>query len=218
MGQLKKDFIGYLKQSFNGLQLRQPLFFNWNNALRFDLQNQETNSEEYFEEVDRRGRALFEATTNPTDDVFVVYMEYKWKRRKIRFSNYCFKQINNLRRTSIDYSVVRNLYEKDKDDVRNLAILKVKAIEINHKNILKAIANTDFPPRQPRFNLLNSPDIYFINSSRNIIFHMYDDRGLDILASDIETLKPIYKKFNDWILDANRIQIDKLMIDEIASS
>lgn len=38
---------------------------------------------------------------------------------------------------------------------------------------------------------------------------MYDDRGLDIISTDQETLRLIYKKHNDWILDYDREQIDK---------
>ena len=38
---------------------------------------------------------------------------------------------------------------------------------------------------------------------------MYDDRGLDIVSADNETLRPIYNKHNDWILDYDREQIDR---------
>jgi len=40
---------------------------------------------------------------------------------------------------------------------------------------------------------------------------MYDDRGLDIIASKIETIEPIYKMHNNWILDYDRELIDKQM-------
>ncbi len=39
---------------------------------------------------------------------------------------------------------------------------------------------------------------------------MYDDRGLDIIANDIETLRPVYDLYRTWILDGNKEQIDKL--------
>lgn len=41
---------------------------------------------------------------------------------------------------------------------------------------------------------------------------MYDDRGLEMIASEAKTLKPIYSKFNDWILETNREKIDKMML------
>ena len=37
---------------------------------------------------------------------------------------------------------------------------------------------------------------------------MYDDGGLDIIAGKIETIKPVYTKFKNWILESNRDEID----------
>jgi hypothetical protein len=38
--------------------------------------------------------------------------------------------------------------------------------------------------------------------------HMYDDRGLDIIATNASTLLPLYERFADWILDNQRQKID----------
>lgn len=103
----------------------------------------------------------------------------------------------------------------EKDDIFNTALIKIKANRINYKNILTAIANTDFPPRQPRFRFFSNVEIYYVNTTKNLVFHMYDDRGLDIIASESKTLKPIYSKFNDWILEANREKIDGLMLSNV---
>jgi hypothetical protein len=45
---------------------------------------------------------------------------------------------------------------------------------------------------------------------------MYDDRGLDIIAADKETLRPIYLTFNNWILEHDRKEIDKQFENENA--
>jgi hypothetical protein len=37
---------------------------------------------------------------------------------------------------------------------------------------------------------------------------MYDDRGLDIIAAEIDTLRLVYKKYNHWILECNKEEID----------
>jgi len=39
---------------------------------------------------------------------------------------------------------------------------------------------------------------------------MYDDRGLDIIASDKDTLSPIYTKHNDWLLDYDRARMEEI--------
>jgi len=205
------EFKEYLTDSFKDQQICKPLFFNGKFGLRFDLQVGETNTNEYFEEVVRRAALLFEAAFDPSGTVYLMLRDYKWRRRKIRFSNYCFKQISDLTKTEVSWSKIRNLYGNE-GDIFNVAVLKLKAQRINYRNILTAIANTDFSPRNPRFKFMGSVEIYFINRTQNLIFHMYDDRGLDIIATDIESLKPIYTKFNNWILSANREQIDEMML------
>jgi hypothetical protein len=39
---------------------------------------------------------------------------------------------------------------------------------------------------------------------------MYDDRGLDIIADNRDTLMPIYSKFKDWILEFNYSKIEEI--------
>lgn len=215
MTTIKQEYGQYLTDNFKGQKKNLPFFVDKKISLRFDLQVGETDKDEYFKEVVRRSSVLFEATFDPKDEVFLFYSDYKRRRRKIRFTNYCFKQINNLKKQEVTYSKVRNLYTTvyDKDGIYNIAVLKLKSDRVNYKNILTAIANTDFPPREPRFTFwgFSNIEIFFINTTKNLIFHMYDDRGLDIIASDVESLRPIYTRFNDWILAFNREEIDKMM-------
>lgn len=52
--------------------------------------------------------------------------------------------------------------------------------------------------------------VYFIDSYNSILFKMYDDRGADLVSKDKELIRPIYEKFNSWILDYDRERIDKI--------
>jgi Domain of unknown function (DUF3885) len=36
---------------------------------------------------------------------------------------------------------------------------------------------------------------------------MYDDRGLDIIAAELNTLRPLFESFGDWILENQRHRI-----------
>ena len=230
----KQEYRQFLRYNFKGLRLRKPLFYNWDFGLRFDLQTGETSNssrqildevgnviphvgdtdtDEYFQEVTKRASTIFKTAFDNSDKVFLVFMDYKYKRRKIKFSNFTFKQIDNLQKNEVSFSKEKRLYElDDKFDIRNIAVIKLTADRINHKNILTAIGHSDFPPRQPRLDnngFLTSKEIYFVNIDKKLIFHMYDDRGLDLISADKEILRPIYKKHNDWILDYDRKQIDK---------
>ncbi|WP_420874685.1 DUF3885 domain-containing protein [Paenibacillus polysaccharolyticus] len=54
-----------------------------------------------------------------------------------------------------------------------------------------------------------SSRIYFIDQQSQLVFHIYD-RGLDIVSPIKEVLVYLYKEFNDWILDYDRKEIDKV--------
>lgn len=211
----KQKYKQFINLNFPKLQIKQSLFYNWNIGLRFDLQVGETDTDEYFRTVQARATKLFEASFLPGDNIFVILNDYKWKRLKIRFKNYAFNQIDNLRKDNVSYLKTSGLYEpEDKFDKWNQAIIQTTVDKVNYKNIIAAIGHTDFPPRQPsldEYGGLSSKEIYFINLDRPLIYNMYDDRGLDIIASDISTIEPIYKNHNDWIFDYDRELIDNQM-------
>lgn len=76
---------------------------------------------------------------------------------------------------------------------------------LDYKHLLRSIGNLDMGIHP---NIVE--ECYFINTKKNIVFHMYDDRVLDIVADSIEILRPLYEKYNSWILDYDRKQIDSL--------
>lgn len=51
-------------------------------------------------------------------------------------------------------------------------------------------------------------ETYFVSRTTGVVFHMYDDRGLDIMAPRPEPIRAIYREFTDWILDHDRQRID----------
>lgn len=210
MKTVKTEYRQFLNDNFKGLRLKMPLFYSWNYGLRFDLQSGDTSTDEYFEEVTRRASTIFQTAFANSDHVYLVLLDWKYKRRKIRFGNFIFKQISNLHKSEVCYSRETGLYSsKDNFDV---AIIKLTADRINFENIFTAIGHSDFPPRLPtldRNRSLTNKEVYFVNIGKKLILNMYDDRGLDIIATDKETLRSIYERHNDLILGYDREQIEK---------
>lgn len=204
----KQEYRQFLTDNFNGYLPYKPLFYNWNCGLRFDLQNGgETNTDEYFEEVVRRASTIFQAAFDASDTIFLVFIDFRYKRRKIRLSNFLFKQITDLKKSEVKFHKEYGHYMYiDKISVANVAVIKSAIERINCKNIFTAISRLLLD----KYGWLTSKEIYFLNIDKKLIFHMYDDRGLDIIATDKETLRPIYIKQNDLILDYDRERIDKL--------
>src|SRR5690606_31988449 len=82
--------------------------------------------------------------------------------------------------------------------------------DIRYPQLLQAICYEDFrhPSRILKNNQQSGCQIYFINLSQKLIYHLYDDRGCDIIAADKEDIRYLYDQYNDWILDYDREKID----------
>lgn len=50
--------------------------------------------------------------------------------------------------------------------------------------------------------------VYLIDPDSKIIMHMYDDRGLDVIATKLETLRPLFSNFSDWVLEIQRHMVE----------
>lgn len=56
-------------------------------------------------------------------------------------------------------------------------------------------------------------NVYFANTEDVYLYHIYDDRGADLVAESKETLCLLYHKFNQWILDYDRERVDKIFAE-----
>jgi hypothetical protein len=73
---------------------------------------------------------------------------------------------------------------------------------IDANRMFEAIANGDHG-RTPSI----AGRAYIIDDRAKLLMHMYDDRGLDVIATSHATLLPMYEQFGDWILDNQRHRI-----------
>lgn len=205
---LKRELKEFLADNFNGLILRSPLFYNWPIGLRFNLQTDPVFTPEYFAEVTRRATVLFESAFDKDDTVLVVIRKSKWRKQRIKKSDYLRKLIESDATISV-HSLTKNIYAPDQS-LFNQIIIKGSIAAINYMQFFKDFAYADFPYDGPN---LQSYVVYFINTHKKLIFHMYDDRGLDIIAKDKEVIKPIYQKYNNIILECDRPKIEMLFKD-----
>ena len=51
--------------------------------------------------------------------------------------------------------------------------------------------------------------IVMADIDKKVFFHIYDNRGCDVVIKDKEFMKEIYEKYSDWILECNRDEIIK---------
>jgi hypothetical protein len=198
---IKNEFISFMENKYKNIILKKSIFYNCEYALRFDLHdiNMDKDDDEYFIESFNRANELFYKVFCNCDELYFIY-----RNRKIKFNDKIFKNIIGFNKKEICIFNEKNVYEENFNS--QLAVTKVNISEINYKEILESINNTDFSFRKPR----TDGEIYFIHIKDEIIFNMYDDRGLDIVGTNKEIIKPYYVKYNKWLLEDDMEKMNKI--------
>jgi hypothetical protein len=200
MNNLTDEYKEFLHNKFISLMLKKPLFYNWEFGLRFDLQDfNKIDTEEYFVEGIKRSIELFECIFDNSDRIYILYRIHKgYYGKNKKFYNKIFSEINEK-----ECFEEANIY--DEEDIYKTFIGKTIVSKINYEYIITAIENSDFGSRKPNME----GEIYFINIEKEIIYNMYDDRGIDIIGANKNSLKYIYEKYNNWLLECDRKTMDK---------
>jgi len=212
----------YLTKNFPNLTLRRPLFYSSAIGIRFeigptnisiwkDFDRREIN-EKYFVDASQRAKSIFELMFESEDELILAYQKFSDGRQKIKKRFYLFNQIKNSITKKITYTDIKGLYGDDSDFKGPKCYcwkrveIELKTKDVNYENILYALINMDFSNRGHSLQ----GECFFINRTKNIILNLYDDRGMDVIASKKETLIELYSKYNHWILDYDRKKIDAL--------
>lgn len=206
----------YMLETFSNLELRPPLFYSWAIGIRFKLgvnydYNNIYENCPYLEGVYNRAITLFQSLHSETDDMYIVvdvddYADGENFKHKLNiFSKYVKEKSDlfKLQKNTIPYVFP----EDDEGGVykTHRYTLKCKVSDLKYIPMIKAICNQDMGIKPRIFHR-----VYFININKNTIFHIYDDRGCDVLATSPNTIRDMYHTYNDWILEYDRNKIDKV--------
>lgn len=221
---MSKILHAFLEENFQGLILRPPLFYSWIYSIRFEISDASISfaEKENLKRTFYRTTTLFEKIFDDEDDILFVTDVHTNKNNPFLHKqplNVYLKYVKVKGKLSkLQYSHLPSVFDDKPEnweyvqDVTHRFVLPCKKKEIKYHQLLKAISYEDF--NHPSTILRNNPesgyDIYSINLTKNAIYHLYDDRGCDILAADKETIRFLYDEYNDWILDYDRKEIDSL--------
>lgn len=205
----------FMNEHYPGLELRPPLFYSWDIGIRFELGVEwegeyDAPNNPYILGCYKRAIALFEALHSPTEDIFVVMDVDDYDDRK-KLS----QQLKNFRPYvpksmlfRLKHQVLPFIFPED-DEVDKYKThrftLKCKTSDLKYIPLLKAICNQDLGLKP-----CISHRVYFININRKTIFHVYDDRGCDVVAASADSIREIYNKFNEWILGYDKASLDEV--------
>lgn len=196
---LQEVFEQFYFRSFGDMELLSPLFYKSPIAIRFEIGDPlEHNKARYIENTVYRAYCIFQALFQDDDNVYVVVDSLEARR---------------------DIDIVRSLIHncanayhfafcaKNDEYTCERHVMKVCVADIDVKYLLEEIAWSDIDGKRTA-NLASS--VYVLNPRNQLIYYLYDDRGLDVVASSKIDLQDIYNTFHDWILEYDRKKIDKI--------
>ncbi|MGV2911420.1 DUF3885 domain-containing protein [Bacillus safensis] len=204
----------FLKNHFPHLILTPPLFYEWPIGLRFEVADWSLGKESIvLEKAGDRALEIVKYVFDPEDDILFVtdvYTEHEHeltKRKLLVYQKYVHRQVRNrLRHELLTY--VRPEIEDSLTLERFTH--KCQLQDIRLRPLLHAMCQEDFyAPNQILKGKLGY-EIYLMNLSKKMIFHLYDDRGCDLIAADAERLRPVYEGLQHWLLDYDRPKMDRL--------
>ena len=160
--------------------------------IRFELALIQLEGKANSDVISHRAMTIFNALFDKDDEILMIngvsndiHDKKAYPPRMTRF----------LRNKKLIYGLTCKTvpYEFDEEEVQletQRYSLKVKKEDIRLQYLFKAIENVDFAVK-PRVN----GSIYLLNVTKEIVFHMYDDRGCIVYSFDKETLLPLYTNF-----------------------
>jgi len=212
-----------MEEHFNNIHLKPPLFYLSNYGIRFEIAMPWVDHEDKdnLQQIDERTVTLFNKVFHQGDEILLVtdiHCEQNDRFLQKRPTKVYQKYIKNKKiARNLQHKVLPSVFLEDEggedyeEMVTHRFVLSCEKNDIRYQALLTAISYEDFshPARILKGFPRNGIDIYFINRTKKMIYHLYDDRGCDIIASNKEDLYPLYQDYNDWILNYDRDEIEE---------
>jgi hypothetical protein len=183
------DLPEFMFSHFGRVDFGGDLFEQWPVGIRFEIG---------IRQVDRAAQ-LFNFAFTRAQACVLVSQDWVVDENSERFTP-LFKTRGIFRAEPQFHTVEVSPFDETK---YRLTWVCVPPRDFDAAQMFQAIANRE----QEGFPKISS-GVYVIDPSARIIMHMYDDRGLDVIATELDTLRPMFERFREWILENRRHKIE----------
>src|SRR5690606_24436681 len=198
--QIKK----YINEHLDSILLEPPLFYNSEVGIRYELGLSDTSIDNstYFEVVKNRALSLFNAIFRPSQQIYIVVVTYEsietldaYLDNEVDFSE---TFLNDSHIQNIEEIKKAEVYDDDTSELIGYSRMFGVSCYLNEIDYIALLGALGGFSEKKEYVY---DRVYFVDPERHIIFHIYDSRGLDIVALDKEAIVFLYRDYNDWILD-----------------
>jgi len=208
----------FIERQLTGVSLEPPVFYNAEVGIRFEAGPSDPSIDDktYFAVVKERALALFQAVFQPEQTMYIVVGSYEsiepldWEVEGM--VDFAPTFLNPRLQQEIEEIYKEPSLDEDTDELIGYSItygVRSTVSDVDCTSLLGAIGGFS----DGKEAVVDR--IYFIDPERRILFHMYDNREIDIVASRKEDIAVLYHQYNEWILDYDRKQIDAIFGTEL---
>ncbi|MEB8265335.1 DUF3885 domain-containing protein [Mammaliicoccus sciuri] len=160
----------------------------------------------YFLTVYKNAINIFEDLFSPSDSINLIHVIYVYNNPYKKTN--IIKKFTSLTLDELSYFKEYINTNNEENILCEEFSYKCSIKDINYKKLVKAISNQDFKGLIPNINQdYNYSELYIINNTKNLIYHLYDDRGLWLAFYNNEDYLQYSKKYSHLILDIRNEEI-----------
>ncbi|MFL5742791.1 MAG: DUF3885 domain-containing protein [Flavisolibacter sp.] len=215
MNTMRQELEDYFSIYFPHIQIDSEITLSGQITVRFGSTEDEfSETEQRIRQAVERGSLIFRDVFGKLDrPLWILVYEYEDVEMFEYDSNYFFQQFTpgctsefetneetvNARLIGID-DKGSDVFEKAR---ARITIGKAYFRDLEIEPILRGIANKE-NDIQPAIG----QSVYFFDPVHHTGFHMFDDSGFFVWATEVDKLRPIYNAYNHWISEYTREDIE----------
>jgi hypothetical protein len=186
------------------------MIYNFKYGLRFELGDQVKSIVPRFLQSIDRARAIAKAALERSDKLSCIVWQYGEAPRAPRRKE--FSVLRDLGFPGVFERPCRT-FEGDAEHIRQYGVDLCRywyESEFSNEaamvdSLLWASVST-YGEIRPKTRWLN---IYIVDFQRRIAIHIYDDRGMDVVAMEADAVRPLYNVFSEWLFDFDRARMNE---------
>jgi Domain of unknown function (DUF3885) len=171
-----------LERLFPGLSLGGDLLDQWATGLRFNIGLSEIG----------RAVSIYNAIFRRAEAVVLLNQDSAWEADPTRWCG--LFSLPGLLPSSQKPTVHSYETEPSENEIYTISWAIIRPSVFSSERLFEAIANQDHG-RAPSVR----GRVHVLDPNTEILLHMYDDRGMDVIASNAAPLAVLKRRFRSWI-------------------
>lgn len=196
-------------ECFGDIAFGHALYHNIPNSLRFELGiSPNENPQDRIDEALARTTDILSDLNLYEDRAGIAIKANYWPTEGTPLHQATLKLVRQLRNFGFSIapplSTISNCVNTDESTFSQTLFFNAPTDTTATTKLLCSVFGADFG------NLHGQPpgDVYLFNLNKKVLVHPYDDRGIDVVSPNFETLQSLYNKRSSWRLSYDCDRMD----------